>query len=159
RVVVTIAHAVGCGRRRGSYPLQTMTTAATHVSSVPAATDDLRTLLVRMQEAQRRAGAPSHDARLASLEKLEKALVARKNAIADAISRDFGNRSRHESLMAELFLVLGAIKHASAHLRDWMEPEDRETSWVFLPARVQVLPQPVGVVGIISPWNYPVQLA
>jgi acyl-CoA reductase-like NAD-dependent aldehyde dehydrogenase len=61
--------------------------------------------------------------------------------------------------MSEVFLVLGAIKHAKAHLRDWMDPEDRETSFVFLPARVQLVPQPVGVVGIISPWNYPVNLA
>jgi acyl-CoA reductase-like NAD-dependent aldehyde dehydrogenase len=62
-------------------------------------------------------------------------------------------------MMSEVFVVLGAIKHAKAHLRDWMDPEDRETSWVFLPARVQLVPQPVGVVGIISPWNAPVQLA
>jgi acyl-CoA reductase-like NAD-dependent aldehyde dehydrogenase len=136
-----------------------MTTAAAHVSVASAADRDPLTLLRRMQEAQRKTGAPSYDDRIASLEKLERALLARKEAIADAISRDFGGRSRHETMMAEVFLVLGAIKHARAHLRDWMEPEDRETSWVFLPARVQVVPQPVGVVGIISPWNYPVQLA
>src|SRR5581483_2796708 len=44
-------------------------------------------------------------------------------------------------------------------LREWMEPEDRETSFVFMPATCKVLYQPLGVVGIISPWNYPVQLA
>jgi coniferyl-aldehyde dehydrogenase len=112
-----------------------------------------------MKEAQRKAGAPSYDDRVASLERLERTLLNRKDAVADAISRDFGGRSRHETMMAEVYLVLGAIKHARAHLRDWMETEDRETSWVFLPARVQIVPQPVGVVGIISPWNYPVQLA
>jgi acyl-CoA reductase-like NAD-dependent aldehyde dehydrogenase len=121
--------------------------------------DDPLALLRRMQEAQRKAGAPGYDERIATLDKLERALLARKGAIAEAVSRDFGGRSRHESMVSEVFLVLGAIKHAKAHLRDWMEPEDRETSWVFLPARVQVLPQPVGVVGIIAPWNYPVQLA
>jgi acyl-CoA reductase-like NAD-dependent aldehyde dehydrogenase len=136
-----------------------MTTAAAHVSVAPAAERDPLALLRRMQEAQRKAGAPVYDDRVASLEKLERTLLARKDAVADAISRDFGSRSRHETMMTEVFLVLGAIKHARAHLRDWMEPEDRETSWVFLPARVQLLPQPVGVVGIIAPWNYPVQLA
>ena len=112
-----------------------------------------------MKEAQRKSGAPTYEERIASLEKLERALVTRKNAIAEAISRDFGNRSRHESLVSEVFIVLGAIKHTKAHLKEWMEPEEREVGWVFLPASVELLPQPVGVVGIISPWNYPVQLA
>jgi acyl-CoA reductase-like NAD-dependent aldehyde dehydrogenase len=112
-----------------------------------------------MREAARKSGAPSYDERIASLDKLESVVLARKNAIADAIARDFGGRSRHETIVTEVFLVLGALKHAKAHLRDWMEPEDRETAWVFLPARVQLVPQPVGVVGIIAPWNYPVQLA
>jgi acyl-CoA reductase-like NAD-dependent aldehyde dehydrogenase len=112
-----------------------------------------------MKAAHRRSGAPSYEDRLASLEKLEQALLKKKSAIAEAISRDFGNRSRHESMVSEVFIVLGAIKHARAHLRDWMDPEERETGFVFLPAKVELLPQPVGVVGIISPWNYPVQLA
>jgi acyl-CoA reductase-like NAD-dependent aldehyde dehydrogenase len=136
-----------------------MTAPATLENPSPTATGDLHALLARMQAAQRRAGAPSYEQRIASLEKLEDAILARKNALADAISRDFGNRSRHETLVCDLFLLLGAIRHAKAHLRDWMEPEARETSWVFLPARVEVVPQPVGVVGIIAPWNYPVQLA
>ena len=131
-------------------------------TSVPAPTasrEDLEALLARMKAAQRRGGAPSHDDRIRSLERLERAIVARKVAIAEAISRDFGNRSRHETLVAEVFLVLGAIKYAKANLKDWMEPQQRETGLVFLPARTEVLAQPLGVVGIISPWNYPVQLA
>lgn len=123
------------------------------------AAEPLADTLRRMKEAQRKSGAPTYEERIASLEKLEKALVARKGAIAEAISRDFGNRSRHESLVAEVFIVVGAIKHAKTHLREWMETEERETGFVFLPARVELRPQPLGVVGIISPWNYPVQLA
>jgi len=115
--------------------------------------------LAAMKAAQRRSGAPTYEQRIETLDKLERVLVARKGAIAEAISRDFGNRSKHESLVSEVFLVLGAIKHTKAHLRDWMEPEEREVGWVFLPASVEVRPQPVGVVGIIAPWNYPVQLA
>jgi len=133
---------------------------ATATSSVSAPSNEaLADVLRRMKEAQRKSGAPTYEERIASLEKLEHALLSRKNAIADAVSRDFGNRSRHESMVSEIFIVLGAIKHAKAHLREWMEPEERETSFVFLPARVELRPQPLGVVGIISPWNYPVQLA
>lgn len=132
---------------------------ASHGHGNGATSETLQTTLDRMKAAQRRSGAPSYEDRIRALEKLERALLSRKDAVVAAISRDFGNRSKHESLVSEVFLVVGAIKHARAHLRDWMEPEEREVGWVFLPASVEVRPQPVGVVGIISPWNYPVQLA
>jgi acyl-CoA reductase-like NAD-dependent aldehyde dehydrogenase len=128
-------------------------------SQEPATKETLEATLSRMKAAQRKSGAPSYEDRLASLEKLERALLTRKGAIADAISRDFGNRSRHESMVSEVFIVLAAIKHARANLRDWMDPQERETGFVFLPAKIELIPQPLGVVGIISPWNYPVQLA
>jgi coniferyl-aldehyde dehydrogenase len=136
-----------------------MTTAAPAEHTSKNATESLGATLAKMKERARKNGAPTYDERIASLEKLERALLARKGAIADAISRDFGNRSKHETLVAEVFIVLGAIKHTKAHLREWMEPQEREVGFVFLPASIEVRPQPVGVVGIISPWNYPVQLA
>jgi coniferyl-aldehyde dehydrogenase len=136
-----------------------MTTAAPAEHTSKNATESLGATLAKMKERARKNGAPTYDERIASLEKLERALLARKGGIADAISRDFGNRSKHETLVAEVFIVLGAIKHTKAHLREWMEPQEREVGFVFLPASIEVRPQPVGVVGIISPWNYPVQLA
>jgi coniferyl-aldehyde dehydrogenase len=120
---------------------------------------DLRAILAAMKEAQRKQGPPSLDQRLRALEALERVVVQHKGAIATAISHDFGNRSSHESLAGEVFVLLGAIRHARAHLRDWMEPERREVGWVFLPSSAQIIAQPVGVVGIISPWNYPLLLA
>jgi coniferyl-aldehyde dehydrogenase len=135
-----------------------MTQAAPGAKDSPSASD-LDGQLARMKEAQRKRGAPSYEQRIESLERLERALLERKAAAVAAISRDFGGRSGHETLVAELFVVQGAIRHAKAHLRDWMEPEEREVSWVFLPGNAEVIPQPVGVVGIISPWNYPLQLA
>jgi coniferyl-aldehyde dehydrogenase len=136
-----------------------MTTAAAPAPTSKSAPESLGASLAKMKERARKNGAPTYDERIASLEKLERALLARKGAIAAAISRDFGNRSKHETLVAEVFIVLGAIKHTKAHLREWMEPEEREVGFAFLPASIEVRPQPVGVVGIISPWNYPVQLA
>jgi coniferyl-aldehyde dehydrogenase len=112
-----------------------------------------------MNEARRREGPPSADQRIRALEKLERLVAQRKSAVAAAISRDFGSRSIHESLAGEIFVLLGAIRHARSHLRDWMEPEQREVGWAFFPSSARVIPQPVGVVGIISPWNYPVLLA
>jgi coniferyl-aldehyde dehydrogenase len=58
-----------------------------------------------------------------------------------------------------VFSVIALIQYSREHLRDWMDPEDRETSWIFLPSTSQILVQPLGVVGIIAPWNYPVRLA
>jgi coniferyl-aldehyde dehydrogenase len=124
-----------------------------------APADDLASVLARLRKAQRRSGAPSYEQRIASLEALERVVVAHQNDIAAAISRDFGNRSKHESLLAEVFAVVMGIRYVKERLREWMDPREREVGWVYLPARCEVIPQPVGVVGIISPWNYPVYLA
>jgi coniferyl-aldehyde dehydrogenase len=120
---------------------------------------DPRETLNAMRAAARKAAVPTYDERIAALDKLERAVLKRKDAIAKAIASDFGHRSKHETFVADVFVVLGSIKHTRSHLRDWMEPEDRETSFVFMPATCKVVYQPIGVVGIISPWNYPVQLA
>jgi coniferyl-aldehyde dehydrogenase len=56
-------------------------------------------------------------------------------------------------------VVANEIKHVRAHLHEWMETESREVGWMFLPARAEVVMQPLGVVGVVSPWNYPVQLS
>jgi coniferyl-aldehyde dehydrogenase len=128
-------------------------------SSKTTSAGDMLAQLRRMQAAQRKSGAPTYEQRIAALEKLESALHAKKGAIADAISKDFGNRSRHETLVADVFIVLSGIKYVKAHLRDWMEGEPRNVEWTFLPGSAEIMYQPLGVVGIISPWNYPVQLA
>ena len=79
--------------------------------------------------------------------------------ICSAIDADFGGRSTHETRLAELFVVRAGIRHALAHMRGWMRERRVATSLPFLPGRNRLLPQPLGVVGIVSPWNYPFQLA
>ena len=75
-----------------------------------------------------------------------------------AISANFGHRSTTETVIAETMLVLGEIKHAARHLKKWMAPQRISTTLQFAPAKNRLIPQPLGVVGIISPWNYPLQL-
>ena len=79
--------------------------------------------------------------------------------MADTIAADFGHRSRHESLIADGMTVLNEIDHLASHLRRWMKPRRVGVGWRFWPARAEVRQAPVGVVGVISPWNYPVNLA
>ncbi len=79
--------------------------------------------------------------------------------ICSAIDADFGGRSTHETRLAELFVVRAGIRHALTHMRGWMRERRVATSLPFLPGRNRLIPQPLGVVGIVSPWNYPFQLA
>jgi coniferyl-aldehyde dehydrogenase len=79
--------------------------------------------------------------------------------IVEAISADFGHRSAHETQMAELVLVGGTIRHALRRLKGWMKPRRMPTAMHYRPGSNRLLRQPLGVVGIISPWNYPYQLA
>jgi coniferyl-aldehyde dehydrogenase len=135
----------------------TVPTTEKSVASGPAI--ELEATLAKLRAAIRKNGAPDYDARVEHLDKLEQALLQRKNDLVKAVSMDFGNRSKHETLAGEIMIVLNEIKHARTHLHEWMETEPREVGWMFLPARAEVVMQPVGVVGIVSPWNYPVQLS
>lgn len=102
---------------------------------------------------------PHFQQRRDDLQRLRAAFKARVPAMAEAIAADFGHRSKHESVIADGMTVTGEIDHLLSHLRSWMRPERIGVGWRFWPARAQVRPLPVGVVGVISPWNYPVNLA
>ncbi|MHB8911968.1 MAG: coniferyl aldehyde dehydrogenase [Lysobacter sp.] len=102
---------------------------------------------------------PDHAQRRADLQRLRDTLRARLPAMDAAIRADFGHRSTHENLISEAMVTLAEIDHAIAHLRRWMKPRRAAVGWKFWPASAQVRPEPLGVIGIVSPWNYPVNLA
>jgi hypothetical protein len=68
-------------------------------------------------------------------------------------------RSPAEIRITETMMLLSSIRHARRHLKRWMKPRRAATAMAFLPGRSLMLRQPLGVIGIISPWNYPLQLA
>src|ERR1700738_663685 len=92
------------------------------------------------------------------LARLRAAISENEARFEQAISADFGHRSSIETTIAETLLVLGEIRHAAKHLKKWMAPRRSATALQFMPAKNRLIPQPLGVVGIIAPWNYPLQL-
>lgn len=124
----------------------------------PAAADLLDTL-TRQREAFLAEGAPSLQQRLADLERLRRAIKANATRLATLISSDFGNRSRHESLVADIWPVFSAIRHTAKNLPRWMRTKRVPVRLALSVGHARILYQPLGVVGIISPWNYPFQLA
>jgi coniferyl-aldehyde dehydrogenase len=111
-----------------------------------------------MFDAARADPAPSLELRLDRLRRLRALVSDNETRFEQAISADFGHRSPTETLFAETLFVLGETKHAAKHLKKWMVPRRIATALQFMPAKNRLIPQPLGVVGIIAPWNYPLQL-
>ena len=119
--------------------------------------------LQRQFQAQRQAYAahpmPPAEQRRQWLDSLRQLLSDERQALIDAISQDFGNRSADETLLGELMPSLHGIQHARRHLKGWMKASRRKVGLAFQPASAKVVYQPLGVVGVIVPWNYPLFLS
>ena len=110
-------------------------------------------------EAARRDHSPSLRVRRERLARI-KALIENNTALwIDTISQDFGHRSAHVTEVADLFVLRTGLKQISAQLSRWMKPRRVSTPVVLQPASARIVPQPLGVVGVMSPWNYPLQLS
>jgi coniferyl-aldehyde dehydrogenase len=101
---------------------------------------------------------PEWSVRRDRLARLRRLVEDNEVAIEDAIDADFGGRPRAETQIAEVFPSLAEIKNALRHGRGWMRPQGVWVSKWFMPARAHILPRPLGVVGIVVPWNYPLYL-
>ncbi|MFJ5256834.1 coniferyl aldehyde dehydrogenase [Pseudomonas sp. NPDC088414] len=129
----------------------------------------LQTLQQPLEELDRRFAAqraayaanpmPAAEQRQQWLKALRELLSNERQALVDAISADFSHRSADETLLAELMPSLHGIHYASRHLKGWMKSSRRKVGMAFQPASAKVVYQPLGVVGIIVPWNYPLYLA
>ena len=128
-----------------------MDTALTPVEDLAPAFGRLRTAHL--------AHIPTYGERLAALEKLERAVRGNRDALVAACNADFGRRSPLETLAADVLVTLDEIRHARKHLRQWMRPQSRPINLTFRPASGEVRFAPLGVIGIVAPWNYPFQLA
>ncbi|MDD0973609.1 coniferyl aldehyde dehydrogenase [Pseudomonas fontis] len=93
------------------------------------------------------------------LKSLREMLLAHQAQLIEAIDQDFSGRSADETLLAELMPSVQGIRDAERHLKQWMKPSRRKVGLAFQPASAKVVYQPLGVVGVIVPWNYPLFLA
>jgi len=118
-------------------------------------------ILDRQKAAHLRDGAPTAEQRIERLDRCIGLLIDHSKEIQEAINADFGNRSKDATLLTDVTGSIGPLKHAKENLRKWMKGEKRKTTPAILGlfgAKAEVVYQPKGVVGIISPWNFPVNL-
>ncbi|MBW0234616.1 coniferyl aldehyde dehydrogenase [Pseudomonas sp. D1HM] len=121
--------------------------------------EDLHTLLDHQRQAYAAHPFPPFAQRQQWLKSLRRLLSDEREVLIDAISQDFSHRSPDETLFAELMPSLHSIDDTLKHLKRWMKPSSRRVGMMFQPASAKVVYQPLGVVGIIVPWNYPLYLA
>lgn len=119
----------------------------------------LAQLLARQQRACLETPSPSLAARLKAIKAIRPALVEHADEFAAAINADFGCRSPHETKVLEIIPNIHAINHLCENLGDWMQPRKRNVHPTYQPGYAKVIYQPLGVVGIIVPWNFPLVLS
>lgn len=120
-------------------------------------TQDLQAILRSMKRAHLNAGPADAQLRQDRLQRSAKLIRDNHQAISDAMSADFGNRSIYQSMVADLVTTIKMLEHSAAQVEQWMQPEQVESPGPGMQAWIEQ--QPLGVVGIISPWNFPINLA
>ena len=125
-----------------------------------ASSDDMRKILDRQKKAYLNDGVVSNEVRLDRLERAVNVIKKNEEKFVDAMSADFGHRSRHQSLFSDIALSISPLRHAQKNLKRWRKSEKRSAIFPLnlLGAKARIDYQPLGVVGLISPWNFPVNL-
>lgn len=122
--------------------------------------EDMQVRLDRLRKAQRRDGFPSAAVRKDRLRRCIDLLADNQHALAEALDRDYGGRSVYLTRLSEIIQPIAHLKHAIKHVEKWMKPERRRAMFPMnlLGGRARVEYQPLGVVGIMSPWNFPLAM-
>lgn len=120
----------------------------------------MQTLLLQQKQAYLGDGLTPVSVRLERLQRLEKLLVENQREWCEALNEDFAGRPLIQSRM-EIYAALESLRHARKHVHKWMKPEARALPWMLrlTGARAEVFYQPLGVVGVVAPWNFPLVLS
>ena len=135
-----------------------MTAAAAQILNHPDL-DAMQAIFAQQKSAFGANPYPSAEQRIQNLQNLKAALLKNQDKMAAAISDDFSCRSVDETRLAEVMTSVESINMAIKNVKKWMKPSKRHVGLLFMPAKNKVVFQPMGVVGIIVPWNYPLMLA
>ena len=146
-----------------------MTTLSKHVTEPSVLHNENHNLntpqaLTQCLDQQRQAfvqhGQEGYEERKQHLLNLKLLLIENREAIIEAINKDYGNRSYHETLLAEVIMVTSDISSTIKHLKKWMKVQKRSVDHsLYFGAKNRVIPQAIGVVGFIIPWNFPLNLS
>ena len=136
-----------------------MSSLPSSLASTDSTAGELRALLRLQKDAFQADISPSRAAREDRLKRLSRLVETHAREFGEAIARDFGTRSLTEIRITETLVLQSGIRHAMRHLAQWMKVQRVSTAMAYQPGKSLILRQPLGVIGIISPWNYPLQLA
>lgn len=121
----------------------------------------MQDVLKRQQMASITEGPPSTALRIERIDRVIHLLLENRQQLCEALASDFSWRSHDQSLMSDVLLPVAGLKYARKHLRQWMKPESRrpELGAGWLGAKAEIHFQPLGSIGIMAPWNFPVAIA
>ncbi|MGS0673733.1 coniferyl aldehyde dehydrogenase [Shewanella sp. 125m-1] len=119
----------------------------------------LSQMLIKQRSCYVNQPAPSYDARVEHLKSLKAAILNYQDQLVEALNRDYGNRSIDDSMISDIMPCINNINYSLKHLKKWMKPSSRHAGLLLAPAKIKVHYQPLGVVGIIVPWNFPIMLS
>lgn len=119
----------------------------------------LNQLFAEQTAAFKKTSMPTAAHRLAALKSLKQGILKHQDALCQAINQDYGTRAVGDTLIAEILTSIEGVNMALHKTKKWMKPSKRKVGLLFAPASNKVHYQPMGVVGIIVPWNYPIYLA
>ncbi|MFD2096693.1 coniferyl aldehyde dehydrogenase [Corallincola platygyrae] len=121
--------------------------------------ESLKQLLGRQRNAFDASPYPNAATRIAKLKALKHELLQHQQQLAEAMSQDYGYRSQEDSMFGDLLPSVQSIGYQIRHLKKWMKPSRRHAGLLLAPASVKVIHQPLGVIGVIVPWNFPLTLS
>ncbi|MGL5336669.1 MAG: aldehyde dehydrogenase family protein, partial [Enterovibrio sp.] len=130
-----------------------------NTAPLSAAASPLSALLHQQRSAYLATPYPDLHNRVEQLQSLKSALLRFKTALINALSQDYVHRSEDDSLIADIVPVINNINYTLKNLKNWLKPSARHAGSLLAPAKVCVHYQPLGVIGIIVPWNFPVMLS
>ena len=122
--------------------------------------DAMQTQLQLLKQSQRVGGIPDAETRRNRLQRCIDLLVENQDELASALDEDFGGRSPYLSKLSEVLMPINHLKHAIKHLHKWMKAEKRPAMFPMglLGGKARIEYQPLGVIGIMSPWNFPLAM-